>query len=92
MFLQALTAEGMKASYGLGFGVSIQTDRTSNLFFKVFEERIHRNNLPRKLEFGMGPGVRNLIEAKYEGEAAKQTLLVLLFHHKSRDATHFLFP
>lgn len=28
MFLQALTAEGMKTRYGFGFGVSIPTDRT----------------------------------------------------------------
>jgi len=41
MFLQALTAEGMKTSYGLGFGVNIQTDGTSNLFLEVFQERLH---------------------------------------------------
>jgi len=36
VFLQARTAEGMKTSYGLGFGVSIQTNRTSNLFLEAF--------------------------------------------------------
>lgn len=41
MFLQALVAEGMKAGYGLGFGVIVQTDRTSYILFEVFQKRLH---------------------------------------------------
>ena len=41
MSLQAFTAERMKASDGLGFGVSIQTNRTCYMLFEVFKKRLH---------------------------------------------------
>ena len=41
MSLQAFTAESMKASNGLGFGVSIQTNRTRYMLFEVFKKRLH---------------------------------------------------
>ena len=40
----------MKASNGLGFGVSIQTNRTCYMFFEVFKKRLHhefRQTQPR---------------------------------------------
>ena len=36
MSLQAFTIERMKTSNGLGFGVSMQTNRTFYMFFEVF--------------------------------------------------------
>ena len=41
MSRQAFTAERMKASDGLGFGVSIQTNRTRYMLFEVFKKRLH---------------------------------------------------
>ena len=32
----------MKTSYGLWFGVSIQTNGASNMFFEILQERLHR--------------------------------------------------
>ena len=41
MSLQAFTTERMKTSDGLGFGVSIQTNRTFYKLFEVFKKRLH---------------------------------------------------
>ena len=41
MSLQAFTTECMKTSDGVGFGVSIQTNRTFYMFFEVFKNRLH---------------------------------------------------
>ena len=45
VFLQTVTAECMQAGYCLGIGKSIQTDCTSNLFFKVYQQRFHCERL-----------------------------------------------
>ena len=41
MSLQAFTAERMKASDGLEFGVRIQTNQTCYMLFEVFKKRLH---------------------------------------------------
>ena len=48
MSLQAFTAERMKASDGLGFGVSIQTNRTCYMLFEVFKKRLHHELLSKE--------------------------------------------
>ena len=42
VFLYTLATECVQAGYCLGIGKSILTNLTSNLFFEIFRQRVHR--------------------------------------------------